>query len=333
MSRSKSNSVLVGLGLVLWTGMSGAQGGGDAAAAEALFQQARDAMQAGDLDTACPKFAESHRLDPAAGTLLNLAACYEAQGSLANAWQTWHSALALLDRSDPRRPEAVRLADALESRLPKLRVSLDPDTPKAARVFRDGIELGLPSLGIDLPVDPGRHVVEVRLEGHATKTVEIEIDERQQRSLVVGPGPEEATPAATPPPPAPGPEPSPAVDREPAGARGRGARVLGISLLTLGVGGLAAGGVTGYLALDDKHAMDDDCLTHDGQVYCGEDGIDASQSGGRMATASTVGFVAGGVAVAGGVTFLLVSRSQRRRAALLMTPQSGGATVSLHARF
>ncbi|MCL2451247.1 MAG: hypothetical protein FWD17_20060, partial [Polyangiaceae bacterium] len=59
-----------------------AQTASEEAAAEALFEQGRDLMLAGRVAEACPKFAESERLDPAPGTLLNLATCYERNGQV-----------------------------------------------------------------------------------------------------------------------------------------------------------------------------------------------------------------------------------------------------------
>src|SRR5262249_46236771 len=56
-----------------------------AAMAEKLFDEARQLMLGHTYDEACAKFAESERLDPAAGTLLNLAVCHEAQGRTATA--------------------------------------------------------------------------------------------------------------------------------------------------------------------------------------------------------------------------------------------------------
>ncbi len=317
------------LGVLLLSAIGRAQNS-SAAAAEALFQQARDAMQAGDLASACPKFAESHRLDPAAGTLLNLAACYEQQGALADAWQTWHSALDLLSTGDPRRPEAQRLADALEARLPKLRVSLDAESPPAARVLRDGVELGAPSLGIELPVDPGEHLVEVLLVGHETARYIVTIEEGQRESLVVAPGPARPTPPSPVPPRSTDREPE--VDADPP-HRQPAERALGVSLTTLGVGSLVVGGVAGNAALGAKRTMDRECLRHRDQLYCNDAGIAASRRGSDLARVSTIGAVAGGAALAGGVTLLLVDRHERRRARLNLDPKPGGAQVSLVGRF
>src|SRR5690242_7148142 len=94
----------------------------DPVAAEALFHDGRAAAQKGDWETACPKFRESQRLDPAAGTLLNLADCEEHRGKVATAWQLFRQVVESLPPTDERVPLAKDRASALEKRLPRLTV-------------------------------------------------------------------------------------------------------------------------------------------------------------------------------------------------------------------
>jgi TolA-binding protein len=54
--------------------------------AEKLFDEGRRAMQSGDYALACPKFEASNKADPAVGTQMNLAMCWEKLGKTASAW-------------------------------------------------------------------------------------------------------------------------------------------------------------------------------------------------------------------------------------------------------
>ena len=64
----------------------------DKAAAQALFDEGKRLMDAGQFAQACPKFADSEKLDPGVGTLLNLGVCYEKNGQTASAWATYKEA-------------------------------------------------------------------------------------------------------------------------------------------------------------------------------------------------------------------------------------------------
>src|SRR5262245_46693217 len=85
--------------------------------AEALFRDARRSMKAGDYAAACPKLAESNRLDPSPGTLLNLAICEEKIGRLATAWTKYRQLFDVLGSSDERRRLAIERAEAIEPRI------------------------------------------------------------------------------------------------------------------------------------------------------------------------------------------------------------------------
>src|SRR5687768_5276645 len=96
----------------------------DPVAADALFREGREAMKAGDLLIACEKLKESQRLDPAPGTLLNLAECEEKRGRLAIAWEHARRALDTMAQSDERVAMASARVAALELRLPRLTIRL-----------------------------------------------------------------------------------------------------------------------------------------------------------------------------------------------------------------
>jgi hypothetical protein len=160
----------------------------DKITAEALFEAGRAAMERGDFATACAKFEESNRLDPAVGTLLNLANCKERLGELATAWVLFREAAQRLPAGDARQPVAHKRADALRQRIPRLVVSLGAGAPEGTRVVRDGAELGAASLGVALPLDPGRHVITVSAPNHEQRRYAVELKEGERTQLSVVPG-------------------------------------------------------------------------------------------------------------------------------------------------
>src|ERR1051325_1790887 len=96
----------------------------DPATAEALFRQGRQSMESKNYQDACQKFAESQKLDPAAGTAMNLATCEEKLGKLASAWQHWKEAIDALPPKDDRIAFARSRVEELEKKLPRLQVTL-----------------------------------------------------------------------------------------------------------------------------------------------------------------------------------------------------------------
>ena len=77
--------------------------------AEVLFKQGKAAMTAGDLTTACTKFESSNALDARASTMMNLGACYEAQGKVVSAWYAFDEASRLAARKDDVVAMSLRL--------------------------------------------------------------------------------------------------------------------------------------------------------------------------------------------------------------------------------
>jgi hypothetical protein len=140
----------------------------DAALAESLFRDGKRLMGESKFAEACPKFAESYRLDPGLGTLLNLAACHEAEGKIASAWAEFSDASARAKRDGD--PERVAFADervrSLEPRLAKITISLQAGASVPGLVVKlDGRDINPAAFGVAVPVDPGTHQVQASAPG------------------------------------------------------------------------------------------------------------------------------------------------------------------------
>ena len=149
----------------------------DGSVAQALFNEARELMKLERLSEACPKLAESQRLEPAAGTLLNLALCHELDGKTATAWLEYNDALALAarERNAERQALARERIAALEPTLARLVVIAPVEPPNGLWVKLDELSLSAVTWGTSLPVDPGVHHVRYGAPGREEQRIEITI--------------------------------------------------------------------------------------------------------------------------------------------------------------
>jgi hypothetical protein len=138
----------------------------NAALAERLFLDGQKLMAAGDYATACSKFADSRRLDPALGTLMHLAACHEKMGKFATAWSEFTDAAAQAQKAGQAEREkyARDRATVLDSHLQKMIIELSRP-PEGTVIKLDGGVLPLGVLGTEVPLDPGDHALEVTAPG------------------------------------------------------------------------------------------------------------------------------------------------------------------------
>lgn len=282
---------------------------GNAAAAEALFDQARSAMEHEEYDEACSKFRESNRLDPAAGTLLNLAKCEELRGKLATAWELFRAVEDQLPAGDDRIPVAKESAAKLKPRLPRLIIDAGNPPPDGIQIKRDGVSLGVASLGAPLPVDPGEHEVVVILPGQAPKTFQVFVVEGESKALdVTGAG----------------------SSGDSAGAAGEvstssGNATLGYVFGGVGIAGVVFGSITGLMAMGKQSTVDDEC---NGNGFCSAKGADAASSGSSLATLSTIGWVIGAAGIGAGAYFLLTDEPEGPKAGFHAGITPGGSALT-----
>ena len=158
----------ISAGLLL-VGPTLARAAGDPIAAESLFEDGRALMAKRDYAEACGKFEASQRLDPALGTQLNLANCFEKLGKTASAWFQFREAASAARRQGDasRQKVAERRAAALKVRLSRLLIVVRGagGSPADVRVERNGGLVHPAAWGSPIPVDPGRQHLVVSAPG------------------------------------------------------------------------------------------------------------------------------------------------------------------------
>jgi hypothetical protein len=286
--------------------------------ADALFQAAKASMARGDAAKACEQFAASLRLEPATGTLLNLAACEEKRGHLVVALQMFRDAQGRLAHDDFRVSFASERVAALDARVPGLTLTLRKDVPSGARVFLDGAELSPSELGRPAQIDPGTHVVVVRAAGRADQRSDLSMREAERRVVEVDAGPPLDAQSVGTPPVAP-----PPFEAAPGSARRTTAYVLG----GLGAVGVIAGSVTGIMTMSAASTYSAHCNAG----RCDPEGLDAASTGRVVQIASPIAFAVGVLGLGAGTYLLLTSRAAERPVIAVQpvaVPSGAGASVA-----
>jgi hypothetical protein len=285
----------------------------DAAAAQTLFERGRSAAQRGDWGQACEAFAESQRLDPGAGTLMNWAMCEAQQGQLASAWQHLTEAAQLLPPGDDRVAFVRAQRHKLAARLPYLTLRLSADMPVGAHVLRNGSELREACFGVPLPVDPGSVELLVTSPGRQTRRSQVVLHQGERLEITLEPGAaltaelaSSAHPPATP----------------SSLHTSRTQRDLGLALVATGALSAGLGLASGVVVAERKHTAEQHCPDN----RCDAAGFRAAQSGDHWLVVNTLSWSLGAAAVVGGAVLLVVTPDRQREASLQLLP-GGGAFV------
>ncbi len=280
----------------------------DARLAQALFDEGRALMAQKRWAEACPKLAESQRLDPGGGTLLNLALCHAGEGKTATALVELHDVLAasVRDGRADREKLARETITSLQNEVPKITV----DVPSGSQVEGLEVKLDETSLapaawGVAAPVDPGSHVVRATVPGRQPWTAVVSVVPGERKSVSVPPLAE--APAAESfggimlPPPTQLPTPTTG-DTPPQARTSSHANPVFWGALAVTTAATITGVVTGLMALDADATAEKGCIAD--RNFCRtQEGRDAAEVLPTLAWISTGAFV---VAAVAGITALAV---------------------------
>lgn len=323
----------------------------DADSAKKLYAEGVK-LEPTDLPTARDRFKGAFKLRPSPIIGLKLGEVHERLGELVEARQVYRrsetvKADEFLDvgvkeesqNAKDARKEAGRRADALEHRIPSITIRLE-NIPKGAlpKVSVDDADIPIEALAVPRSVNPGKHVVLVKLEGQPAKKSAFELAEGKTRVVTVDLTPD--APATSTVPAESGPKAVPAVPPPAAPTPSPGhsdVATSGPSALTwvgfgVGAAGIVVGSVTGILALGKDSTVKDNC-PNQGCPPAFHDDLDAAK---RFSTISTISFAVGLIGVGVGVWGLLSSPSptaDKTHASTSVRPSLGIGTIGITGAF
>ncbi len=312
---------------------------GNAAAAQALFDEGLKLKDAGKYAEACPKLASSQKLDPGAGTALQLADCYEKNGQSASAWAMYLEVVPLArtgghpDWAD----RAKSRATALEPTLSRLTIVVPPksDVP-GLEIERDGVKVDRAAWGSPIPVDPGAHPVVATAPRKQQWSTTVAVAPNGARAEVTVPAlqveqGDSGQGAGVVVPPHVGGERDRnlvIVDTGAGGGEGSSQRTIGLVVAGIGAVGVGIGGLFGLLAKSSY----DDARTHcSADNRCSAEGVSGVDKAHNQATLSTIAMGVGAAALAGGLIVYFTAPSAKTAPAVgfRVAPTLRGASVGL----
>lgn len=319
--------------LVASTALAQAQpSAGERVLAETLFREGRALLEDDKVPEACAKLAESNRLEPRLGTLLNLAICHEREGKTASAWAEYTDAAtqAYQVGHAARERFATSKARELEGSLSQIIVSIE--APLDGLELRlDGQILGRPVWGMPLPVDPGQHRLVASARSYRSWAFDFSIAPGAEKRVLPIPAlePEPITEpdsapitTATPASPAPPPSVPPPATPTPSTAH----RIATFTTLGAGAALVVTGSVFGVRAFSKHASANEECDA----TTCTSAGLQLDAEARTAATVSTAAFALGLTGVGVGVYLLLTGQTPaatQTSALPLLSPNLAGAAL------
>jgi hypothetical protein len=164
--------------------------------ARQMFHQALELEQAGNWAGALRMFREVSQVKMTPQVRFHIAVCEENLGKLVAALGGYELALADADSvGESFRVEVEEKVEAIRGRIPKIVIERG-EGAEAASIELDGIVLGESSIGVEVPVDPGPHMIAAKASGFDDYSTTVDVAERATETVSVT-----LTKVAEPPPP------------------------------------------------------------------------------------------------------------------------------------
>jgi hypothetical protein len=287
----------------------------DARIAQSLFDEGRKLMNEKKFPEACPRLERSYKLDPAPGTLLNLAVCHEAIGKTATAWNEFRDTVTIAKRENrnDRLTFAQKRLKELDGKISTLTVT-DQTRENGLEWRLDGVNVGVESFGIALPIDPGTHTVEAMAPGKVTWKTSLEVTKDGEKKTLEIPALVAAPVVKEPPPPPPLLPPPIIVEK----SRGPSPWIwVTVGIGVVGWGAFALGGIESLTNWNDRKA---NCGIGGDPNACNQAGIDADKNARTWAIVADIGLGVGAAATIATIVIAAVGRPKAKDTHVSVSP-------------
>jgi hypothetical protein len=303
----------VAAGLAVCAASAAADPKAEKARADKLFDDGRKYLATKEYSLACTAFEESEKADPAIGTQLNIALCYEEWGHVTAAYKAYVDAERVASaKKDNRAAGARKKVDELGPKVPHLQITLPAELDPSMVVLVDGAEVPREALATELALEIGPHKIEGRVAGRPPRNYTIDLKAGDHEKLTVDVPKPVSTVVA--------PPPAPVVVQ----MRRGGKFYAGIALV--GVGAVALG-IAGGVGLHERSAYGDaigDCP----MLQCStEAAYHATENARDKANQMTYVAGAGIAAVAVGVVLIVTSHRHAVTPAPMVAPGVVGLSI------
>jgi tetratricopeptide (TPR) repeat protein len=276
-----------------------AQSDANRAAAQTLFDAAQELKKDGDFEQACDKFQKSQKLDPAIGTQLNLADCWEQLGKTASAWVNYIEVSQRSEAGERRAKFARERADAIKPKLIYLRLEV-AQAVKGLVITRNGIDIPEASWGAAVPVDPGEYELLAKAPGKLPWRDDVELNDEGEEFEVRVPAMANAALNS---------DEDFSPDEPDGGATdeaGNGQLIAGVVVGAVGIVGIGIGAAFAGIAHSTAAESEDNCLPNDPN-QCDAEGVSLREDAQSAQTVYVLSLALGGAATVVGLILILTA--------------------------
>lgn len=325
------------LAVMLGASSAAAQNDANKTQARELGEKAFAALDHQDWAQAETLFLQAEALYHAPTLLLGAARAEAHLGKYIEAWESYHRIL--LEGAPPgANPILLKAIEDAKVEIEQVagkraKVTMTVSGADSPKVTLDGAVLPNAALGVERPVNPGKHTVHAEAAGMKPADGTFTVDEGKATTFALA---LEKDPNAEAPPPPPVTQPGTTTPGADTGAS-PGSMNRTLAYVAFGVGGvgLVTGVITGIMALGKHSDLQSNpcstapCNSADGSAFNSD-----LSSYHTVSTISTIGFIVGVVGGAGGAVLLLTAPKKEAQArTFTIAPTVGLGTVGAVGRF